>query len=135
MPDAGQHDACIVDPELEREDIRRELRPAYRPVASTEQHPMYDQKTLAGGVQARTVACGTVQHPVVVTLDGIATELTLADAMKLRDGLTAAVGRVEAAEKAALARDHHFTIGRTIYGLSSVPSKLPAGCHQELGHD
>ncbi|SCZ39705.1 hypothetical protein SAMN02787148_116115 [Burkholderia vietnamiensis] len=70
---------------------------------------------------------GIVQHPVVITLDGVATELTLADAVKLRDGLAASIAATEAAESATLARNgHHFTIGKTMYGMSAVPSKLPA---------
>ncbi|HDR9240171.1 TPA: hypothetical protein QDB43_003917 [Burkholderia vietnamiensis] len=88
---------------------------------------MYNEQTFEGGVQARTVAGGIVQHPVVITLDGVATELTLADAVKLRDGLAASVAATEAAVSAALARNgHHFTIGKTMYGMSAVPSKLPA---------
>ncbi|HDR9758754.1 hypothetical protein KDX16_32200 [Burkholderia vietnamiensis] len=88
---------------------------------------MYNEQTFEGGVQARTVAGGIVQHPVVVTLDGVAIELTLADAVKLRDGLVASIAAAEAAESAVLARDgHHFTVGKTIYGMSAVPSKLPA---------
>jgi hypothetical protein len=88
---------------------------------------MYDQETFEGGVQVRTVAEGIVQHPVVVTLDGVATELTLADAVKLRDGLAASIAAAEAAESAVLAhKGHHFTIGKTMYGMSAVPSKLPA---------
>ena len=89
---------------------------------------MCDQQTFSGGVQARTVVGGTVQHPVVICLDGIETELTLADAKRLRNGLVAAVAAVDAAEQAVLAGDarHHFTIGQTKYGMSSVPSKLPA---------
>ncbi|WP_321944450.1 hypothetical protein [Paraburkholderia tropica] len=88
---------------------------------------MYDEQTFEGGVQARTVAGGIVQHPVVVTLGGIATELTLADAIKLRDGLVASIAVTEAAESAVLARNgHHFTIGKTMYGMAAVPSKLPA---------
>ncbi|MGP8431929.1 hypothetical protein ACT2FY_00390 [Paraburkholderia fungorum] len=90
---------------------------------------MYDQNTFAGGVQARTVSGGTVQEPVVVTLDGVAVELTLADAIKLRDGLDAAIATVERAESAVVlpgGAGHHFTIGKTMYGMSPVPSKLPA---------
>lgn len=88
---------------------------------------MFNEHTFQGGVQARTVSGGIVQHPVVVTLDGVATELTLADAVKLRDGLVASIAATEAAESAVLARNgHHFTIGKTMYGMSPVPSKLPA---------
>ncbi|HDR8962190.1 hypothetical protein [Burkholderia vietnamiensis] len=88
---------------------------------------MYNEQTFEGGVQARTVAGGIVQHPVVITLDGVATELTLADAVKVRDGLAASIAATEAAESATLARNgHHFTIGKTMYGMSAVPSKLPA---------
>ncbi|MGP8473904.1 hypothetical protein [Burkholderia sp. PR2] len=88
---------------------------------------MYNEQTFEGGVKARTVAGGIVQHPVVITLDGIAIELTLADAVKLRDGLAASIAATEAVEGAVLARNgHHFTIGKTIYGMSAVPSKLPA---------
>lgn len=89
---------------------------------------MYDQETFEGGVQARTVAGGIVQQPVTVTLDGVTTELTLADAQKLREGMVAAVAAVEAAERAVLADGigHHFTIGKTMYGMSAAPSKLPA---------
>jgi hypothetical protein len=88
---------------------------------------MYNLNTYAGGVQARTVAGGTVQEPVVVTLDGVAVELTLADAIALRDGLDAAIATVERAESAVLAAGagHHFTIGKTMYGMSAVPWKLP----------
>lgn len=32
---------------------------------------MYNEQTFEGGVQARTVVGGIVQHPVVVTLDGV----------------------------------------------------------------
>ncbi|CAG9235616.1 conserved hypothetical protein [Paraburkholderia tropica] len=88
---------------------------------------MYDEQTFDGGVQARTVAGGIVQHPVVITLDGVATELTLADAMKLRDGLAASIAATEAAESVVLARNgHHFILGKTEHGMSPVPSKLPA---------
>ncbi|WP_244140613.1 hypothetical protein [Burkholderia sp. BCC1047] len=88
---------------------------------------MYNEQTFEGGVLARTVAGGIVQHPVVITLDGVATELTLADAVKLRDGLVAAIAATEAAESAVLAcNGHHVTIGKTMYGMSPVPSKLPA---------
>ncbi|MGN3966804.1 hypothetical protein ACS0ZG_31880 [Burkholderia gladioli] len=88
---------------------------------------MYNEQTFEGGVQARTVDGGIVQHPVVITLDGVATELTLADAVKLRDGLSASIAATEAAESAVLARNgHHFTIGKTMYGMSTVLSKLPA---------
>lgn len=88
---------------------------------------MYNEQTFEGGVQARTVAGGIVQHPVLITLDGVATEPTLADAVKLRDGLAASIAATEAAESAVLARNgHHFTIGKTMYGMSAVPSKLPA---------
>ncbi|PNE59814.1 hypothetical protein A8H39_01315 [Paraburkholderia fungorum] len=88
---------------------------------------MYNEQTFEGGVQARTVAGGIIQHPVVITLDGVATELTLADAVKLRDGLIASIAATEAAESAVLARNgHHFTIGKTMHGMSAVPSKLPA---------
>ncbi|WP_267867372.1 hypothetical protein [Burkholderia ambifaria] len=37
---------------------------------------MYNDQTFEGGVQARTVAGGIVQHPIVVTLDGVAIQLT-----------------------------------------------------------
>ncbi|MGZ0002920.1 hypothetical protein [Burkholderia gladioli] len=88
---------------------------------------MYNGQTFEGGVQARTIAGGIVQHPVVITLDGVATELTLDDAVKLRDGLAASIAATEGAESAVLARNgHHFTIGKTVYGMSAVPSKLPA---------
>lgn len=88
---------------------------------------MYNEQTFEGGVQARTVAGGVVQHPVVITLDGVATELTVADAVRLRDGLAASIAATEAAESAVLARNgHHFTIGKTMHGMSAVPSKLPA---------
>ena len=88
---------------------------------------MYYEQTFEGGVQARTVAGGIVQHPVVITLDGVVTELTMADAVKLRDGLIASIAATEAAESAVLARNgHHFTIGKTMHGMSAVPSKLPA---------
>ncbi|WP_199031407.1 hypothetical protein [Ralstonia sp. ASV6] len=60
---------------------------------------MYDHKTFEGGIQARTIAGGAVQHPVVVMLDGVATELTLADGSTLRDGLTAAGVFAEAADR------------------------------------
>ncbi|OBR53978.1 hypothetical protein A6456_21840 [Paraburkholderia tropica] len=63
----------------------------------------------------------------MVTLDGVATELTLADAVKLRDGLAASIAATERVERAVLARKgHHFTIGKTMYGMSPVLSKLPA---------
>nr|WP_260400480.1 hypothetical protein [Paraburkholderia bannensis] len=88
---------------------------------------MYNEQTFEGGVQARSVAGGVVQHPVVITLDGVATELTLADAVRLRDGLVLAVAATEAAESAVRARNgHHFIIGKTVHGMSAVPSKLPA---------
>lgn len=88
---------------------------------------MYNEQTFESGVQARTVAGGIVQHPVVITLDGVATELTLADAVKLRDGLATSIAATEAAESAGVARNgHHFTMGKTMHGMSAVPSKLPA---------
>lgn len=88
---------------------------------------MYNEQTFEGGVQTRSVAGGVVQHPVVITLDGVATELTLADAVRLRDGLVLAVAATEAAESAVRARNgHHFSIGKTVHGMSAVPSKLPA---------
>jgi hypothetical protein len=88
-----------------------------------------NKNTFAGGVQARTVANGTVQEPVVVTLDGVTIELTLADAIALRNGLDAAIANVERAERAAVlpgGAGHHFIIGKTMHGMSAVPSKLPA---------
>ncbi|WP_350357281.1 hypothetical protein [Paraburkholderia fungorum] len=88
---------------------------------------MLNKNIFSGGVQARTVEGGTVQEPVVVTLDGVAVELTLADAITLRDGLDAAIATVERAESAVLAdgAGHHFTIGKTRHGMSAVPTKLP----------
>lgn len=87
---------------------------------------MYGRQTFSGGVQARTVAGCTVRHPVVMTLDGVDTELTLADAKKLLDGLAAAVAAVDAAEEAIVAGEigHRFVIGQSRYRMSCVPSKL-----------
>lgn len=88
---------------------------------------MYNEQKFEGGVQTRSVAGGVVQHPVVITLDGVATELTLADAVRLRDGLVLAVAATEAAESAVRARNgQHVSIGKTVHGMSAVPSKLPA---------
>ena len=89
---------------------------------------MYNHNAFAGGVQARTVAGGTVQEHSVVTLDGVAVELTLADATTHRDGLNDAIAAVADAESALGAGDvgYHFTIGKTICGMSAVRWMLPA---------
>lgn len=88
---------------------------------------MYDQQIFSGGVVARTVRHCIVQQPVVVRLDGIETELSLADAKQLLSGLESAVAAVEAAEQPILAGEsgHIMVMGSTMYAMSPPPSKLP----------
>jgi len=83
---------------------------------------MYNQNAFAGGVQARTVAGGTVKEPSVVTLDGVAVELTLADATTLRDGLNDAIATVADAESALRAGDVGY--------ITSPSVKRYAACRQ-----
>jgi hypothetical protein len=83
------------------------------------------EQTFAGGVRSRTVAGGKVQVPVVVTLNGVATEMTLPDATKLLAGLTAAIAVVAESEE-ALRGGHHFVFGRSEFGMSTPPSPFPA---------
>jgi hypothetical protein len=56
----------------------------------TQQHP--------GAVKSRTHSISLVEEPITVMLNGLATDLTMADALALKEGLAVAIERVQVAE-------------------------------------
>lgn len=59
---------------------------------------MFDEQEHDGAVKSRIHATCLVAEPVVVILDGKETELATQNAVALRDGLAAAIARVQQSE-------------------------------------
>lgn len=94
-----------------------------------------NEQTWSAGVKTRTVDGALVMYPVVVSIEGKETELSLADAKRLLAGLATAVEVASAAEAFARSREHVLMYGPTRTGMSFVgnQSKLPLGPDEKPG--
>ena len=83
-----------------------------------------------GSVRSLTHATCVVAEPIVVVIEGQVTELSLPDARRLRDGLSAAIDHVQASEKRIVGDGDTYNcacIAKSGSGMSMPRSKLGVG--------
>lgn len=83
----------------------------------------------SAGVKSRVVEGALVMYPIVVNIEGVETELSLTDAIRLSTGLRAAIDIVRAAEANIKKSDHVVLFGPSGKGMLSAyqKSKLQLG--------
>jgi len=87
----------------------------------------FDEQQHPGAVKSRTHAACLVGEPVTVMLDGLATDLCIADAIALKEGLALAIQRVQAAESLLKGVGQAYNLcvlAPTRSGMSMPRSKL-----------
>lgn len=91
---------------------------------------MIDEHEHAGAVRSRIHSTCLVAEPVVVMLDGQETELAVQDAVALRDGLSAAIGRVQESQAKLMGDGSNYNVAvlaKSGTGMSFPRSKLGDG--------
>lgn len=91
---------------------------------------MHNEQQHIGAVKSRTNESCLVAEPIVVIIERKETELSLADAVALRNGLDAAIARVSASEKLLKGDGENWNlavIAKSGSGMSFPRSKLGDG--------